>query len=429
MRKTVKTIAERAQKAGGRAYLVGGYVRDLLLNIPSNDLDVVVVGLSADTVEGLFPDAKLAGLSFPVYRWRGIEIALARKERSTGDGYNDFAVDVENVTLEEDLKRRDLTINAIATDILTGDIVDPFEGAKHIKDKVLVPTSDAFVEDPVRGLRAARFAARFGFAPSYFLQELCRSLRQPLASVPGERLLLELDKAFELPKPSRFFYRLRDFWLLDVTFPELNALIGRPQPRKYHPEGDAFVHTMYVLDRARELGADKDTLFAALVHDLGKAVTPDDDLPRHIDHERLGVPLVHTLCDRLHVNNARRKLAVVVTRQHLRCHRFLEIKKWHKRVDVITSLNGLEEQVTLACQADAQGRGDKGHHGQYPQRDAILNAAKIVRGVRGHQFAHLKNGQVIAQKMRDARANALKEAGRIPYTSEGARCDLDGGFY
>jgi tRNA nucleotidyltransferase (CCA-adding enzyme) len=225
---------------------------------------------------------------------------------------------------------------------------------------------------------------------------------------------MELEKALRTAKPSMFFETLDELHVLDLLFPEIYDLKGRVQPAKYHPEGDAYVHTMLVIDRARELGADDISMFTALTHDLGKAVTDDSNLPHHYNHEALGVPLVHKMSDRLKVSSAHRLAAATAAKEHLNVHRFADLKTVNK-VRLIVRLRGLQdnlllERVTLAAQADAQGRGPELKEKPYPQRDMLRVYAQVVRSVRGDQFADLKDGRVIAQRMESARVKALNEA-------------------
>lgn len=247
------------------------------------------------------------------------------------------------------------------------------------------------------------------------LDQKILSICNKIVTMSGESVFGELLKALQSPKPSLFFEALDKMGALETVFPEIAALKGRVQPEKYHPEGDAYVHTLLVIDRARELMADDETMFASLVHDLGKAITPDDELPHHYNHEALGVPLVDAMCDRLVVPNAFRIAGKSAAKEHLHIHKFQDLKTITKvrllvRLGVIES-NVLLNRVTLAAQADAQGRGPLFHSKPYPQRDMALAAAEVLRGIHGDEFASLKDGQKIAQKMEEKRTKALKEAG------------------
>ncbi|HEY8540030.1 MAG TPA: multifunctional CCA addition/repair protein, partial [Steroidobacteraceae bacterium] len=308
-------------------YLVGGAVRDELLGLPVRERDWVVVG--AEPQELLDRGFRPVGKDFPVFLHpeTNEEYALARTERKTGPGYRGFETRFSpDVTLEQDLERRDLTINAIAKDPETGKLIDPFGGERDLRDRVLRHVSPAFVEDPVRVLRVARFAARFaplGFTVAPETIELMRQIAASgeLDALVPERVWLELHKTLQMPAPWRFFEVLRDANALAVIFPEIDALFGVPQPEQWHPEIDSGLHTMMVLEQACRLSPDPIVRFAALVHDLGKGTTPKDEWPRHVAHEHRGVPLIEQLCARLRVPNAFRDLAILVGRHHLVMHK------------------------------------------------------------------------------------------------------------
>lgn len=405
----------RIRDAGGQPYVVGGYVRDMLLGRQPKDVDIVVVGMSSlDLIKALdYPER--VGNAFPVYLVGDIEVALARVERKNGNGYQGFECEVENVTLEDDLRRRDLTINAMALDPFTDKLIDPFGGARDLQNGVLRPVGPHFGEDPVRILRAARFAAQLDMEISDELTNAAEAALVELVDEPGERLWGELEKALRTQKPSRFVEGLDKLGALEIVLPEIAALKGRIQPEKYHPEGDAYVHTLEVIDRAANLGCDDETMFAALVHDLGKAVTDDDNLPHHYNHEALGVPLVHEMCDRLRVPTTHRKVGVVTAKEHLNVHRFNDLKPV-KKVRLLMRLGAAQgdlmaRRVVLASKADARGRGPLHADAPYEQGDRLLEAAAVLRTVKGHQFANLKDGRKIAQKMEQARAKALQSVG------------------
>jgi len=375
------------------------------------DTDIVVVGFSFPQLTNLFAASKIIGKDFPVIQVDGIEIALARKERKIDTGHTGFICDTLGVSLEEDLFRRDLTINAMAMDPFTEQITDPFGGRADINNKMIRPVSIHFKEDPLRVLRAARFAAQFDMDLCLQVSIMAQEMMAELTTLTPERVWGETLKALKTDNPQRFFEALNEMEVLEIVFPEIAALKGRIQPEKYHPEGCVFTHFLQVLERARNLGADEETMFAAMCHDLGKAVTPDEDLPRHINHEALGVPIVESLCERLKIPNSFRHVAVLTAREHLNIHRFQELKPV-TQVRLITRLNGIHDDITLkricmASMADARGRGPVYWNKEYPQADAVLKAAEIIRSVRGDQFAHLKDGNIIAQKLEQARTKAL----------------------
>ena len=348
-----------------KTYLVGGYVRDTLLGLKTKDRDWVVVGATPE--ELLNRGFKTVGKDFPVFLHPETkeEYALARTERKTAPGYTGFSFyAAPDVTLEDDLVRRDLTINAIAQDE-DGAIIDPFNGQADIKKKLLRHVSDAFPEDPVRILRVARFAARYhklGFQVANETMQLMQTMTDngEVDALVTERVWQETNNALGEATPSVFFEVLRECGALKKLYPEVDRLWGVPQPEKYHPEIDTGVHTMMVLEQSAKLSADKKVRFAALVHDLGKGTTPKEEWPKHINHEARGVPLVEGLCDRLKVPNDYRELAIIVTRYHLHYHRAAELRDdtFLKTLESLDAFRRPErfEQFLLACEADSRGR-------------------------------------------------------------------------
>ena len=287
-------FVDTIRRSGGRVFIVGGWVRDWLRQAVPKDKDFVISGLSEEKFCQLFPDAQKAGKAFPVYLLKidgnSSEVALARRERKTSCGYTGFQVEYDPyVTIEEDLKRRDTTMNSIAMELPMKTLIDPFHGAADIFARCIRATSVHFVEDPVRALRAARQASELGFR---LLPETFRSMAacsSELAAEPQERILQELTRALASKRPSVFFRALRQADLLSVVFPEIQALIGQIQPIDFHPEGDAFEHTMQILDQVSLHTQGIAARFAALVHDIGKGTTPADMLPHHYGHEQRGV--------------------------------------------------------------------------------------------------------------------------------------------
>jgi tRNA nucleotidyltransferase (CCA-adding enzyme) len=366
-----------------QVYLVGGAVRDSLLGLPVRERDWVVVGSTRGELLRL--GYREVGNDFPVFLHPDTheEYALARLERKTGPGYRGFDVQFgPEVTLEEDLARRDLTINAIAQ-AADGALVDPYGGRRDIDARILRHVSDAFVEDPVRILRVARFAARFaplGFRVAPETLELMRAIvaRHELDALVPERVWQETEKALREQRPGEFFSVLRSCGALAKIFPEIDALFGVPQPPQWHPEIDTGVHTLMVLEQAVVLGADPEVRFAALVHDLGKGTTPPAEWPKHHGHEERSVALIEALAARLRVPGNYRELAVIVARYHGIVHRALELRPG----TVLDFLEGSDAfrrptrfaQALLACEADARGR--TGFEARpYPQR-ALLSAAR-----------------------------------------------------
>jgi tRNA nucleotidyltransferase (CCA-adding enzyme) len=402
-----------------RIYLVGGAVRDELLGLPPRERDWVVVGARPEELLG--QGYKAVGKDFPVFLHpqTGEEYALARTERKTGPGYRGFeTLFAPDVTLEQDLERRDLTINAIAKDPDSGALIDPFGGQRDVRDRVLRHVSPAFVEDPVRVLRVARFAARFaplGFTVAPETVQMMREIaaRGELDALVAERVWQETQRALTLPAPARFFEVLRAANALPVIFPEIHALFGVPQPEKWHPEVDSGIHTMMVLEQAAKLSDDPVVRFAALTHDLGKGTTPPDEWPRHIAHEQRGVALVEGLCDRLRIPNSYRELAVLVSRYHLDAHRVTELRDGSllvllERLDAFRRPERFEQWVQ-ACEADARGR--KGlENRDYPQADHLRRARAAAAGAMlAPEEREGLDGQQIAAKIRSARLAAMAQ--------------------
>lgn len=348
-----------------KIYLVGGAVRDELLGFPHTEKDWLVVGATPEQMgaKGFRP----VGKDFPVFLHpdTGEEYALARTERKTGQGYKGFSFFAgPEVTIEEDLIRRDLTINAMARDA-DGNLVDPYNGQRDLEARLLRHVSDAFAEDPLRVLRVARFAARYhhlGFTIAAETLALMTVLSDSgeLQHLTAERVWAETHKALTEQSPWIYIEVLHQCGALAILFPEVDNLFGVPQRAEYHPEIDSGIHTLLALQQAARLSDDPQVRFATLVHDLGKATTPADILPRHIGHDERGVPLVHALCDRLRVPNDFRELAVPVTRLHLLCHSVFELRpktvlKIFKGADAFRKPQRFEHFL-LAVEADARGR-------------------------------------------------------------------------
>jgi len=358
-------------------YQVGGSVRDQLLGFPSPDRDFVVVGASPEAMieRGFRP----VGRDFPVFLHPETheEYALARTERKSGHGYRGFVFHAgPDVTLEEDLLRRDLTVNAMALDP-DGHLIDPFGGRLDLVRRRLRHVSQAFVEDPLRVLRLARFATRFPeFSVAPATLDLCRDMVDAgeLDHLVPERVWQETRKALMYPEPSRFFDLLREVGALGVLFPEVDALFGVPQTARHHPEIDSGRHTMMVIDRAAELEAPLPVRYACLVHDLGKALTPPDQWPAHRSHEKRGLVPIRDLSARLSVSRDCRDLALRVGEFHLHAHRALELKA-STVLDLLTRLDAFRRPETLelfllACQADLQGRLGR-ERDPYPEADYL----------------------------------------------------------
>ncbi|WP_418357362.1 MULTISPECIES: multifunctional CCA addition/repair protein [Shewanella] len=348
-----------------KIYLVGGAVRDTLLNQTVVDKDYMVVGSSVE--EMLAQGYQQVGKDFPVFLHPQTqqEYALARTERKTGNGYQGFSCDASKaVTLEDDLLRRDLTINAIAQDE-HGTLFDPYNGIADINAKILRHVSAAFVEDPLRVLRVARFAARFhhlGFTIAAETMQLMTDITASgeLDHLTPERVWQECDKALASQSPQVFFEVLRQCQALTVLFPEIDALFGVPQPEKWHPEIDTGIHTLLVLQQTSLLTSNKAVRFASLVHDLGKALTPVQDWPKHYGHGQKGLPVIKKLCARIKVPNEYRDLALLVSDQHQNIHNAFELKaetiiKLFDKADLWRKPQRLTD-LLVCCHGDIRGR-------------------------------------------------------------------------
>ena len=401
-----------------QVYLVGGAVRDELLGLTATERDWCVVGATPEDM--LDAGYTQVGKDFPVFLHPDSkeEYALARTERKTGPGYHGFAFDTSaDITLEDDLGRRDLTINAMARDA-DGQLVDPFGGRADVEARRLRHVSDAFREDPVRILRTARFAARFatlGFVVAAETMQLMTAMvdaGEADALVP-DRVWRETELALGGADPQVFFQVLRDCGALAVVFPEIDALFGVPQPPKWHPEIDCGVHTLMVLREATRLSDAVEVRFAALVHDLGKATTPEDRWPSHPGHEQRGARIIETLATRLPVPTACRELAVLVAESHAHCHRALELKprtilKLLERTDAFRRKDRFASFL-LACEADARGRTGLEDR-PYPQAAYLAGAFAAATGVPVREvIGDETDGRRIAASIRTARTRAIAD--------------------
>ncbi len=399
-----------------KTYLVGGAVRDEILGYPFTEKDWVVVGATVDDM--LAAGYQQVGKDFPVFLHPTTkeEHALARTERKTATGYKGFDVHASpDVTLEEDLIRRDLSINAIAKDE-NGDYIDPYHGIDDIKNKTLRHVSTAFAEDPVRILRIARFMARYahlGFSIAGETLELMKAMvdaGEVDALVP-ERVWQEMQKALGEKTPGAFITSLRNCGALKKILPEVDCLFGVPQPEEHHPEIDTGIHTLMVLEQACKLSNDADVRFAALVHDLGKGTTPKNEWPRHIGHEARGADIVKKVCQRLRIPNDYRDLAERTARFHLHYHRALELKA----ATVVKTLEQLDafrkperfEKFLLASEADARGR--PGYENKdFPQGDYFRQALIAAKNI---DIAELRSlgfeNMALANKIKEVRVKAV----------------------
>ncbi len=397
-------------------YQVGGAVRDKLLGLPVKDHDWVVVGTTPD--EMIRQGYRQVGKDFPVFLHPETheEYALARTERKTGPGYTGFVFHTEaDVSLEDDLIRRDLTINAIAMDE-HGDIIDPFNGRQDLDNKILRHVSPAFAEDPVRILRVARFHARFaplGFSIAGETVELMRNMvdNGEVDALVPERVWQETQRALSEKRPRAFFEALRECGALAKIFAEIEALFGVPQRADYHPEIDTGIHTLMVLDQACEISQEPRVRFAALLHDLGKAATPKEEWPRHIGHETRSLPLVRQLCQRLRVPNDYRDLALLAAQYHSHCHRAAELRP-ATLLDTLLALDTFRrperfEEFLLACTADSRGRLGF-EKDNYPQADIFRRARQAALSVDAAALAQTGlKGQHLADRLHQLRCQAI----------------------
>ena len=408
---------------GGQAWIVGGAVRDALLGLPASDRDWVVVGTTpqAMVAAGFRP----VGADFPVFLHpqTGEEYALARTERKSGQGYHGFTFHCDpSVTLEDDLARRDLTINAIARHPQTGELVDPHGGQADLRVGLLRHVSPAFVEDPVRLLRVARFAARW---PEFRVADDTAALLRAMvdngevdALVP-ERVWQELSRGLMEKRPSRLLTVLRDCGALVRLLPEVDALWGVPQPEAHHPEIDTGVHLMMVLDAAAAAGASLEARFACLCHDLGKGRTPPDQWPRHIGHEGRGARLARELSDRWRVPRDCRDLAALCADEHTNVHRSGEfgaaaVLRLLERCDALRRPQRFAD-LLVACECDARGRGGDFPQRPYPQRARLAAALEVVLAldtapVAADAAAQGLKGPQIGERIQAARLAALAAA-------------------
>lgn len=403
-----------------KIYLVGGAVRDKLMGVEPKDKDYVIVGATQKDIEKLIKKGfKKVGQSFPVFLHPETkdEYALARKEKKVGEGYHGFDVDVDSsVTLKDDLKRRDLTINAIAYDEEKDSYIDPYNGMKDIENKILRNTSEAFREDPLRILRVARFSCKYpDFKIAESLKDEIKFLSihtNEIKSINNDRILKELKKTWIYDSPSRFFYSLDELGVLSDFFPLIAKLRGQIQDPKYHPEGDSFIHTMMVYDNILKLTKDEDCILASLLHDLGKGETLKEELPRHIDHENKGVPLVESFCNRFNLGKRQTNFIKLFTKFHLKIHRCMEMNP-NKIVKLMTDLGVTKKddvcyeklrKFLLCARSDSLGKMNQ----EYKQENFLLrvynaifnfNRNELVRELRSKNRADLIEIKIYEKKI------------------------------
>ncbi len=397
--KLIIEIANKIKENGGNLYLVGGAIRDELLGIESHDNDYSVTGLSFDEFKEIFPNAHIRGKDFPVFIINDSEFAIARRERKIGLGHNSFDICTDkSITIEEDLLRRDITINAIAKEVLTGKIIDPFSGIDDLNNHIIRAVSNHFIEDPLRAYRVCRFASSFNFDIEENTIKMMNSLKEELLTLSVERVYAEFYRTLLSSRPSIFFKSLKKANILDVHFKEIFDLIGAEQPIEYHPEGDSFNHTMIVLDKVADATKNlvdrrkAEIRFSSLVHDLGKGITPKEEYPHHIGHDINGIDLVKNMGKRLKVPNRMIKCGITSCKEHMRGGIFDKMTPGKKvsfieRINkTILGLDGLQYIV------DADNKNNDLNKNQF---------AKI-----GYEVINSVNGNSIKEKYKiDLKAN------------------------
>ena len=409
----IKKIAKKIKENGGNLYLVGGAVRDKVLELENHDEDYSVTGISFKEFSNLFPYANVRGKDFPVFSIDNKEFAIARKERKIGIGHNNFDIEIDKkITIEEDLERRDVTMNAIAQEVVTGKIIDPFNGIEDIKNKVIRAVSDHFIEDPLRVYRVARFASQLNFDVENNTIKMIKDLKKELYSLSVERVYDELSKALLSKKPSIFFNVLKKASVLDVHFKEIFDLIGVEQPIEYHPEGDGYNHTMIVLDLVSDKTINLDNQrkleirFSALVHDLGKGQTPKEEYPHHFGHEKRGVQLVKNMGKRLKIPTRMVKCGVTSCLEHMRGGNFDKMT-YAKKVSFIESINktilGLDG---LQIIVDADKGIENSSNDQFA--DLGYDVINYINGKDIMKKYDVKEGIEVARKMHEVRVEYLK---------------------
>jgi len=392
-------IAKTISKNGGRLYFVGGYVRDKLMGIESHDIDLCITGITEDKFMSLFPYAFKKGKFFPVFQIENYEFAFARSEKKISAGHNGFLMNTENISIEDDLKRRDITINSIALDVLNNEFIDPFNGINDIKNKIIRATSTSFIEDPLRTYRVARFATKLDdFSISDETIKLMYTTKNELLTLSAERVFEELQKALSYNSPSKFFYVLKETGVLDIHFNEIFNLIDVIQPIQYHPEGDVFTHSMQVLDKVSSITTIPSTKFAALVHDLGKALTPQEILPHHYEHDKNGVPLVRNLCNRLKLPNEWKKLAITVCSEHMKAGIF-EKMNTNSKVSFLERNYKYLKELEIIAQVDSKNDKLKFYNlGKKLMENVNGKNLKLPNDYRAKQILHEKRIKYLKNK-------------------------------
>lgn len=405
---TIQNFINKIAAIGGRVFVVGGFVRDKIMGREPHDKDFMVTGVTESDFRSAFPDAERTGKSFPVFRTdidgEECEVAFARTEKKVAEGHCGFEVCFDpSVTVEEDMCRRDTTMNSMAIDCQTGEVIDPFGGREDIERKIIRATSAHFVEDPVRAIRVARQAACFGFTVAPETIEMMAKCRDEIAKEPTERIFGEMRKAMAAPRPSIFFRVMKDAGIIDVTFPEIAKMIGKAQDPKWHPEGDAFEHTMQVVDKVARETPDIMTRFCAVCHDVGKGETPADILPKHIGHDKRGIPVMDAWNARMTIPAKWMQAAKAVVRWHMAAPR---IKKGGKIVDFIEDIRkspiSMEQFAVIV-------RADQGNESMPPFITRFSEVDSIIREITGEQAPAGMKGPAVGDWIRENRAKAIRD--------------------
>ena len=399
----------------GNTYLVGGAVRDAILNKPIKDEDYCITGFTSEKFLKLFPQARIRGKSFEVFDLEGKEFALARKETKVGKGHKEFEINTsDEITIEEDLKRRDITINSIAQDVLTKEIIDPFGGKEDLDNGIIRATSEKFSEDPLRVYRVARIAAILDFKVSRKTLNMMNKLKDELPTLSKERVFTEFRKAWGADKPSIFFNVLKEAEVLETHFKEIYDLIGAIQPIKYHPEGDSYNHTMLALDNSAKITKDVKLRFCTLVHDLGKGRTPKEMYPHHYNHEQRGVAPLKEMCKTLGCPNEWQKSGLTAVLEHMKGGIFPQMTVAKKvsfieKIDKTTlGLKGL--QIVVYCDRSRNTDSSK-EEIKDEQYNFCKIGTKMLKEIDGEYIINkynLKPGIEFGKKLHEERVKWLK---------------------
>lgn len=393
----IYNIAKIITKNKGRLYFVGGYVRDKLLGIDSHDIDFCITDINEKTFINLFPQAIKIGKSFPVFKMDNCEFAFARTETKNNTGHNGFSMFTDNVTIEEDLLRRDISINSIAMDVLTQKIIDPTNGINDLNNKIIRANSKHFSEDALRAYRVARFAATLNFNVDENTIKLMNSTKEELYLLSAERVFDELKKALASNTPSIFFNTLRKANILDVHFIEIYNLIDVVQPLIYHPEGDVYNHSMITLDKASKLTENIEIRFCALTHDLGKATTPKNILPHHYGHDERGVELVRNICNRLKTPTSWKKVSKIVAHEHMKAGMFNEMN-FNKKVSFMEQNFNFLDALSVVANVDSRENNI----------DFVSIANKMMQEINGKKI-YLPNNIHAKEILHEKRVSWLKK--------------------